>query len=418
MWPFLTAAFPYAPTEAHFNRTWMLPDIERVIVNQPINQRKYTMMKTKTSLAAKADALGAAALVCALVFTATVAHACTGITLKALDGSVVYGRTMEWGSFDLKSRVVIIPRGHRFTGQTPDQKPGKTWTGTYGVAGLDAVEKDIIADGMNEKGLTVGLFYHPGFAEYPAYDPALAADSLSPLDVGQFLLSQCATVEETRSLMAKVRVVPVVEPAIGIAPPLHYLVTEPGGKAIVIEFSHGEMKIFDAPLGVITNAPSYDWHETNLRNYINLSPIALPGRKIGELDFKPLGGGSGMIGLPGDNTPPSRFVRAVAATKTARATPTGGETIYELFRILDNFNLPLGAAEGSGEEKTKGMRSSTIWTTGYDTKNRVMYYHTQNNRRVRMLDLKKIDFAKAGAMVKLPLDKEKAQDIEDITPGK
>ena len=106
----------------------------------------------------------------------------------------------------------------------------------------------------------------------------------------------------------------------------------------------------------------------------------------------------------------------VAATKTARVTSTGEETLYELFRILDNFNLPLGAAEGSGEEKTKCMRSSTIWTTGYDTKNLVMYYHTQNNRRVRMLDLKRIDFAKGGDVVKLPLDKQKAQDIEDITP--
>ena len=356
-------------------------------------------------------------LTCAAMF-AIPSQACTGITLKALDGSVVYGRTMEWGAFDLLSRVVIIPRGHSFTGQTPEQKPGKTWKGTYGLVGLDAVEKDIIADGMNERGLTVGLFYHPGFAEYAAYDPARALDSISPLDVGQFILSQCATVDEARNVMAKIRVVPVVEPAIGIAPPLHYFVTEPGGEAIVIEFLRGEIKIFESPLGVLTNAPSYDWHETNLRNYINLSPVALPGKKIGELDFKPLGGGSGMIGLPGDNTPPSRFIRAVAATQTARPTPTGDETVYELFRILDNFNLPLGAAEGSGEEMTKGMRSSTIWTTGYDTKNLIMYYHTQNNRRVRMIDLKKVDFSIVRGAVKLPLDKQKSQDIEDITPAK
>ena len=365
----------------------------------------------------KQNLLSAAIIACAAIFTPS-SDACTGITLKAQDGAVVYGRTMEWGSFDLLSRVVIIPRGHPFAGQTPDQKPGKTWTGTYGLVGLDAVEKDVIADGMNEKGLTVGLFYHPGFAEYPAYDPALAADSIAPLDVGQFLLSQCATLEEVRSAIAKVRVVPVVEPAIGVAPPMHYFVTEASGKAIVIEFLKGEMKIFDNPLGVLTNAPSYDWHETNLRNYINLSPVALPGKKIGELDFKPLGGGSGMIGLPGDNTPPSRFIRAVAATKTARVTPTGEETIYELFRILDNFNLPLGAAEGSGAEKTHGMRSSTIWTTGYDTKNLRMFYHTQNNRRVRMLDLTRIDFEKGGDVLKLPLDKEKTQDIENITPVK
>ncbi len=358
------------------------------------------------------------ALVACIAVLGLPAEACTGITLKAQDGAVIYGRTMEWGSFDLQSRVVIVPRGSQITGQTPDQKPGKTWSTTYGVVGLDAVGKDIIADGINEKGLTVGEFYHPGTAEYPAYDPASAAESMSPLDLGLYLLSQCATVDEVRAALPKTRVAPVAEAAIGIVPPMHYLVTEPSGKAIVIEFLKGELTIFDAPLGVITNSPSYDWHMTNLRNYVNLSAVSIPDQKIGDLDFKPLGGGSGMIGLPGDNTPPSRFVRAVAATQTARSTPTGDETIYELFRILDNFNLPLGAAEGEGEAKLAGMRSSTIWTTGYDTKNLVMYYHTQNDRRVRMLDLKRIDFTKGRPVVRLPLDRQKSQDIEDMTPMK
>ncbi len=239
---------------------------------------------------------------------------------------------------------------------------------------------------------------------------------MSSLDVGLYLLSQCATVDEARAAMAKIRVVAVVDPLIGIAPPMHYLVTDPSGKAIVIEFIKGEMKIFDAPLGVITNSPSYDWHETNLRNYVNLSALSIPDKKIGDMNFKPLGGGSGMIGLPGDNTPPSRFIRAVAATQTARPTATGDETIYELFRILDNFNLPVGAAEGSGEVKTGGMRSSTCWTTGYDTKNLVMYYHTQHNRRVRKIDLAKIDFATLTKLTRLPMDKEQTQDIEDMTP--
>lgn len=345
-------------------------------------------------------------------------QACTGITLCAKDGAVVYGRTMEWGTFDLKSCVVIVPRGHSFTGHTPDAKPGMTWKGRYGVVGLDGVEKDIILDGMNETGLTVGVFYHPGFAEYQKYDSAKAAESMAPTDVSQYLLTTCATVDEVRAAMAKVRVVAVVEPALGFAAPVHFLVTEPSGKAIVIEFLKGELRIFDAPLGVITNAPSYDWHETNLRNYVNLSPVALPSKKLEDLNFQPLGGGSGMIGLPGDFTPPSRFIRAVAYSKTARPTNTGDETVYELFRILDNFNVPLGAAEGSGEAKADGMRSATIWTSGYDTKNRVMYYHTQHNRRVRKVELSKMDFTSIGGFVRLPLDKQKAQDIEDVTPRK
>jgi choloylglycine hydrolase len=344
--------------------------------------------------------------------------ACTGITLKAKDGAVLFGRTLEWGSFDFKSRLVIVPRGYKFSAVTPDGKPGLSWNAKFGASGLDAVGKDFIVDGMNEKGLAVGLFYHPGTAEYPKYDPASANISLAPTDVGTYLLTTCESVVEARNAMHQVRVAPVIEPAIGIVPGVHFIVTEPSGQAIVIEFLKGEMKIFDAPLGTITNSPSYDWHETNLRNYINLSAVALPDKKIGDLDLKPLGGGSGMIGLPGDFTPPSRFIRAVAFSKSARPTSTGEETMYELFRILDNFNVPVGAAESSGSDKTQGMRSATQWTTCHDTKNRVLYYHTMNNRRVRKLELNKIDFATPRELIRMPLDKDKVEDIEVVTPGK
>lgn len=344
--------------------------------------------------------------------------ACTGITLKAKDGAVVFGRTLEWGSFDLKSRVSIIPRGYEFTGHTPDGKPGMGWQGKYGIVGIDAVEKDMIVDGMNEKGLCVNVFYHPGFAEYQKYETAKATETMGPTDVGQYLLSTCATVGEVMAAVGKVRVVAVLEPALGIPAPVHYIATEPSGKAVVIEYLKGELKLFDAPLGVITNAPGYDWHETNLRNYVNLSAVALPGKKIDDLDFRPLGGGSGMIGLPGDFTPPSRFVRAVAFAKSARPTNSGDEAVYELFRVLDSFNVPLGAAEGTGESKTQGMRSSTIWTTAYDTKSKTLFYHTQHNRRVRKVELNKIDFNSIREIVRLPLDKEKKQDIEDVTPRK
>lgn len=226
---------------------------------------------------------------CALMLSNAVQSvlACTGITLKATDGSVVFGRTLEWGSFDLKSRLVVIPRGYKYATHTPDGKPGLSWQGKYGVVGIDAVEKDMVVEGMNEKGLAVGLFYHPGFAEYQTYDPAQAAQSMGPTDVGQYLLTTCATVDEVRAAIAKVRVVAVVEPALGFPAPVHFIITEPSGKAVIIEYLKGELVIFDAPLGVITNAPSYDWHETNLRNYINLSPVALPGKKIEDLNFKP-----------------------------------------------------------------------------------------------------------------------------------
>jgi choloylglycine hydrolase len=342
-------------------------------------------------------------------------RACTGITLTASDGAVVFGRTLEWGSFDLKSRLVIVPRGHEFKTHLVNSQTGLSWKSVYGAVGVDALEKDFLVDGMNEKGLLVNVFYHPGFAEYAKLNPAKAGMSINSLDVCQYLLTTCATVAEVKKALAAIQVVGVLEPALGIAAPVHLIVTEPSGKAIVIEFTKGETVVHEAPLGVITNAPNYDWHVTNLRNYLNLSPVGLPDRKVEDLDFKPLGGGSGMIGLPGDFTPPSRFIRAVAFAQTARPTNSGEKAVYEVFRILDNFNVPLGAAEGQGEAKTKGMRSATLWTSAYDSRNRKAYYHTMHNRRVRQIDLDSIDFTRSKELVRLPLDTKPAQDIEILT---
>lgn len=346
---------------------------------------------------------------------------CTGIKLTSSDNGVVYGRSMEWGPFDLLSRVAIIPRDREFIGTTPNGKTGYKWKAKYGVVGLDMLSKETIADGMNEKGLSAGLFYHPGSAGYAEFDPAKSNITISAIDIVHFILTQFETVDEVREGMKKVIVVPVVEPAINQAIEAHFIVTDKTGKSIVIEFFEGKTKIFNNPLGVITNSPTYDWHMTNLRNYVNISPVSIPNKKIMDMDFSPLGGGSGMIGLPGDFTPPSRFIRAVAFSQTARPTTTTTETVYELFRILDNFNVPLGAAEGSdeGHSNTEGMRSATLWTTGCDTQNLVFYYHTQHNRRVRKVDLKAIDFSTSNnEIIYIPLDKKKEQDIEDVTPKK
>jgi choloylglycine hydrolase len=340
--------------------------------------------------------------------------ACTGITLRAADGAVVYGRTLEWGAFDMRSRVMVIPRRTEFKAKLGELGSGMQWTGKYGAVGIDVLEKPALVDGMNEKGLAVGTFYLPGFTEYQAYKAALAAKSIGVLDVVNYLLTNFATINEVRNGLKNIRVVPVVEPALGFPPPGHFLITEPSGKAIVVEYIDGELVIFENPLGVITNAPNFDWHLTNLRNFINLSPVALPTVTIDKLDFAPLGAGSGMIGLPGDFTPPSRFVRAVAFSKTARPTATGDETIYELFRILDSFNVPLGAAEGSAlSDDTSDLRSSTLWTSAADTRNLVYYYHTQHNRRVRAVELGKIDFGSlAPGVMHFALDQKKEQDVK------
>ncbi len=263
----------------------------------------------------------------------------------------------------------------------------------------------------------VGTFYLPGFTEYQMYEPDTASVSMGSSDFAGFIATQYASVSDVRSALESIRVVPIVEPAIGIPPPLHFMVSDPSGEAIVVQYIEGKPTIFEAPLGVITNAPNYDWHITNLNNYLNLSAVALPPVEAAGQQFAPLGAGSGMLGLPGDFTPPSRFVRAVAFSQTARETEGGFDTVREAFRILDNFNIPVTAAEGdTAADGTEDLiYSATQWTAASDLANKRIYYHTQWNRNVRVVDVAAIDFTDPNLKVtRVPLDLSREPSIEVI----
>lgn len=362
------------------------------------------------------------AAVCAvtIVVCSLASHsmACTGIMLVGADSTIVRARTVEWGPFNLEPTLDIIPRGYTYTaGAMPDGKPGMSWEGRFGVVGTSMLGHPTPGDGINEAGLTAGLFYLPGFTEYQEYDPAAADRSMAGIHLAGYVLSMFETVGEVRAGLTDVRVVPVDDPKLGFPFPLHMLVADRFGGRLVVEYIGGEAVFFDAPLGVITNSPTYDWHITNLNNYINLSAVSVPQRTVGGVEFGPLGAGSGMSGLPGDFTPPSRFVRATAFAHSARQTKGGYDTVRESFRILDNFNIPIGAAEGADEDVDADdeLYSATQWTTAADITNLKFYYHTQYDRTVHAVDLKRIDFGTTD-MIRKPMDADREPKIVDLTP--
>ena len=352
-----------------------------------------------------------------LVGGQTAALACTGISLKARDGSVIAARTVEWALSDAShDRLAIFPRDHEFTGQTPDGKNGMRWRGKNGFVSLMAYGQPYGPDGMNEQGLYVGMYYFPDFASFAAYDPALSDKSLSVGDFMQWMLSSFSTVKEVRENIANVRVVNVQDPRFGGAPlPFHWKIADPSGEAIIIEIvDQGTVKIYDAFLGVVANSPQYDWHLTNLRNYIGLSPAPQKPISVDKLKLSPLGGGSGLIGLPGDFTPPSRFVRAAAFTASVRPLPTAEDAVFEAFRLLDNFNIPVGAT-AAPNQIAQDIESATQITTASDLKNRVLYFHTMSDRQIRRLDLKAIDFSAKDLRI-IYEGAGRKQSIRDITP--
>lgn len=346
-------------------------------------------------------------------------YACTGISLRAEDGTVVVARTVEWALSDAShDQVVVIPRGKKFVGLTPDGENGKKWVGKNGFVSLMAYGEPFGPDGVNEHGLYVGLYYLPGFAEYKKYNTKEASNSFSVGDSMQWLLSSFNTVDEVVENFAKVNVVNVEDKRFGgAALPFHWKISDPGGKSIVIEMVEGgKVKIYDAFLGVITNSPTYDWHLTNMRNFLRLSPNQNPTIKIGNMNLSPLGGGSGMVGLPGDFTPPSRFIRAAAFTASCRPLKNSTDAVSEAFRILDSFNIPLGA-QLAPESIPKDIVGATQVISASDLTNRVYYFHSMHSRQVNKIDLKQIDFATVKQLI-ISDSSTRTFVTKDITPAK
>ena len=208
------------------------------------------------------SAIGAGALL--LSGALQPALACTGIRLIAEDGTAVHARTLEFG-LDLHSEIMMVPRGYARTGTTPDGKAGMKWKAKYASVGLNGAGLPVLFDGVNEKGLAAGTFYFPTSAGYMPYAPGDAEKTIAQWEVGSYILENFASVDEVRANIGNIVVPSVVFSGWGFAPEAHYIVHDPTGKSVVIEYVDGKLNIHDAPLGVITNSPTFDWHMTNLR---------------------------------------------------------------------------------------------------------------------------------------------------------
>ena len=353
----------------------------------------------------------------ALLVFSTSAYPCTGITLKSTDGGVVVSRTVEWALNDAQhNKILVVPRNKQFVGQTPEGYNGKKWKGNYGFVTLTAYGQPYGPDGLNEEGLYVGVYYLPDFAEYAIYDSTKAENSMSVGDLMQWMLSSFKTVDEIIDNLNSVVVVNVDNKEFGgAALPFHFKIVDPSGNSKIIEIvNNGEVKVYDPYIGVITNSPTYDWHLINQRNYLRLSTNPNSQMSFDGYNLKPLGGGSGLIGLPGDFTPPSRFVRAAAFTASCRPLETSIDAVFESFRILDNFNIPLGA-QVPKEHLPTDIVSATQVTSASDLKNKVYYYHTMWNRQIRKIDLNAIDFATVKEQI-IDDDELKTNTVKDVTP--
>lgn len=329
-----------------------------------------------------------------MMFGPMTAQACTSFLLSGSDDGYVYGRSLEFG-VDIDSRGIAIARNISMqgTGVGGKQGSGLKWTTKYAAVGAAALGLPILVDGLNEKGLAGGLLYAPGITEYQEVEPAQSTNSIASYEMLVYALTNFATVDEVRDGLRQIKVNRSPQKLFKGVVDLHMTMHDASGKSIVVEYIGGELQISENPTSVLTNAPQFNWHLNNLGNYTNLSAKEPGAIKLGATDISPWSTGYGMLGVPGDFSSPSRFVRAFFMKHHAPKDRTTLQQVGTAFHFLNNFDLPPGSISltDSGFGGGGGGYEITYWVSVSDLKNLTFYIRTHGNPSIQMIDMSKMD---------------------------
>lgn len=317
---------------------------------------------------------------------------CTNFKLTSSGGDVVIARTMEFPDM-LGAQVTVIPRDTAFTSSSPTGA-GHSWKSTYGVVGMDAVgNPQYVTDGMNEAGLYAGVLYMPGFAEYQDPTSVPEQSCISNMDICCFALTSCATVPEVISTLSELTIWGQPQGVIGGVPPIHLVLHDKQGNSAVLEFKNGEQSPQLNPIGVATNAPYLDWHLNNLRVHIptlhalNPAPIDINGQTL-----SPVSQGQGFMGLPGDGSSASRFLRAASYVMTMKPQESAADQEMAAFHALNNFDIPDGVMAGIGATGQE-QNDRTTWSSLSSLNAGRYIIRVESNPSPYVIDLGNTDFS-------------------------
>lgn len=305
---------------------------------------------------------------------------CTSLIYKDAAGKPYFGRTLEL-TVSLPYQVAHIPAGFKFSSKTntnaaldyeaqhafvaitmTDRLP--TADAPVGIADLKVLE------GLNDKGLTFSLLSYPAAAGQQTAVEATKA-VLSASDLGSWVLSQFDSVAAVKTALEQQPV--LLQPLAilgGVVSPFHYVAHDQSGAALVIEFDNGQMRLYDNPVGVMTNGPRFDWHLTNLNNYTFLSNVDKSTATFGSYNASQPDSGIATQGLPASNTSVGRFVRAVYYAHFTEKAATPDLAILTVGHIMNNFDRARGVSIDYPESETanlevKGLQADT--STPYAT---------------------------------------------------
>ena len=304
---------------------------------------------------------------------------CTAATY--CNGDFYFGRNLDY-EFSYGEHVTIMPRNY------PIRLHSGALDRHHAMIGMAHIQDDypLYYDAVNEKGLCIAGLNFVGNAVYPPVTRGVA--SVPQYALIPWLLGTCATVAEARNALARVVVdnTPFT-PELPCAQ-LHWLVADRSG-CIVVEATADGLHVYDDPAGVLTNNPPFPQQLAALRNYTRLSPIQPPADFCGvpvTLDSR----GMGALGLPGDLSSPSRFVRAAFVRANARSAQTEDASVSQFFHILTSVEQQRGCCE-----LDDGQYEITLYSSCCNADRGIYYYTTYDNRQITGVKLHSADLDSA-----------------------
>lgn len=298
---------------------------------------------------------------------------CTAATYVTKD--FYFGRTLDY-EFSYGEEIVITPRDYFFQFSRMGEMRHH-----YAIMGVAHVVSDypLYYDGINEKGLGMAGLNFVGNAFYREPEPD--KHNVSPYEFIPWILGQCATVEEAKELLNSINLVNIPFSSEFPLAELHWILAD-RNQAVTVESTEAGFSVYDNPTGVLTNNPPFTEQMFALNNYMSLSPGSPQNHFCSKLPLQTYSRGMGAIGLPGDLSSQSRFVRAAFVKMNSVSGDSEEESVSQFFHILNSVEQPKGCCcLGDGKYEV------TLYTSCCNADKGIYYYTSYENHQITSINM-------------------------------
>lgn len=298
---------------------------------------------------------------------------CTAATYKTDD--FYFGRTLDY-EFSYGDEVTFTPRNFPFSFRNMGRMESH-----YAMVGMAHVADGypLYYDAVNERGLCIAGLNFVGNAVYRDIDPE--KENVAQFEIIPWILSQCGTVSEARERLARINITNIPFSDKLPCAQLHWIIADKD-EAITVESVKDGLKVYDNPVGVLTNNPPFDEQMFALNDYMHLSPRDPKNTFSEKLALNRYSRGMGGLGLPGDLSSRSRFVRAAFVKMNSVSGSSESESVSQFFHILGSVDQQRGCCELDG-----GKYEITIYTSCCNADKGIYYYNTYGNRQISAVDM-------------------------------